>query len=238
MAALPLPPVGRGLGTGIVGCGGICFDMDGTLIDSEPVWTRAIASCCAAAGLVLTPDLLNACAGLDTAEGIRLVLRRNPGRDVDPASLGEAITHEVGARLRREPPVMPGADALLRELHRRGVPMALVSASPRILIRSVLDGLAWEPLFRLSLSTEEVGPGKPDPAVYAEALRRLDADPGASWAVEDTLAGLRSARGAGLRVVGIPSYPHEQQAIREAADAVFDSLAEAAPWLLANFPEA
>ena len=217
--------------------GGVCFDMDGTLIDSEPIWTRAIVSCCAAAGLVLAPDLLDACAGLATADGIRLVLRRNPGRDVDPVRLGEAIKDEVGERLRREPPVMPGADALLRELHRRGVPMALVSSSPRALIRSVLDGLAWEPLFRLSLSTEEVGPSKPDPAVYAEALRRLDANPAAGWAVEDTLAGLRSARGAGLRVVAIPSYPHESQAIREAADATFDSLAEAAPWLLAQFPK-
>ena len=174
MAVIQPLPVDRRIRLGIVGCGGVCFDMDGTLIDSEPVWTRAIASCCAAAGLVLTPDLLNACAGLDTAEGICLVLRRNPGRDVDPARLGEAIKNEVGARLRRDPPVMPGADALLRELHRRGVPMALVSSSPRILIRSVLDGLAWEPLFRLSLSTEEVGPGKPDPAVYAEALRLCD----------------------------------------------------------------
>ena len=236
MAVIQPLPVDRRIRLGIVGCGGVCFDMDGTLIDSEPVWTRAIASCCAAAGLVLTPDLLNACAGLDTAEGICLVLQRNPGRDVDPGRLGEAIKNEVGARLRRDPPVMPGADALLRELHRRGVPMALVSSSPRILIRSVLDGLAWEPLFRLSLSTEEVGPGKPDPAVYAEALRRLDADPAAGWAVEDTLAGLRSARGAGLRVAAIPSYPHESQALREAADAAFDSLAEAAPWLLARFP--
>lgn len=219
--------------------GALLFDMDGTLIDSEPIWTRAIASCFAAAGLVVTPDLLEDCAGLATADGIRLVLRRNPGLEVDPGRLGEAIKDEVGERLRREPPAMPGADALLRELHRRGVPMALVSSSPRRLIRSVLDGLAWEPLFRLTLSTEEVGPSKPDPAVYAEALRRLGADPGAGcWAVEDTMAGLRAARGAGLRVAVIPSYPHERQALRETAAAAFDSLTETAPWLLAQFPEA
>lgn len=218
--------------------GAILFDMDGTLIDSEPIWTRAIASCCTAAELALTPELLEACTGLATDDGIQLVLRHNPGRNVDPGRLGAAIKDEVIERLRREPPAMPGADALLRELHRRGVPMALVSSSPRRLIQSVLDGLAWEPLFRFSLSTEEVGPSKPDPAVYAEALRRLGGAPGEGWAVEDTMAGLRSARGAGLRVAVIPSYPHERQALRAAADAAFDRLTEAAPWLLEQFPEA
>jgi HAD superfamily hydrolase (TIGR01509 family) len=211
--------------------------MDGTLIDSEPVWVKAIETCCAKAGITVTPVLLAACAGLATADGIRLVLQHHSGhRGVDPEILGAAIKDQVWECLRRQPPVMSGADALLRELHRRGVPMALVSSSPRQLIQSVLDGLAWPPFFQFSLSTEEVGPSKPDPAVYVEAIRRLGASPAEGLAVEDTLAGLRAARGAGLFVVAIPSYPHEVGALRQAADAAFTSLAEATPWVLARFP--
>lgn len=217
--------------------GAALFDMDGTLIDSEPIWAQAIASCCEAAGLALTPELLDACAGITTADGIRLVLEHNPGSSVDPEELGKSIEHEVGEVLRQTPPLMLSADTLLHELHRRGVPMALVSSSPRWLVQTVLETLDWEPLFKVVLSTGEVGPGKPDPAAYTEALRRLGAAPERSWAVEDTMAGLQSARAAGLRVIAIPSYPSERKAMRELADATYGSLAEAVPCLLENFPE-
>ncbi len=212
----------------------VLFDMDGTLIDSEPVWVSSIRSCFAALDISVTPELEARTAGLSNADGIRLVLEANPGVDVDARVLAETITEAVAGRLLRQPCAMPGADALLRGLHTAGLPLALLSSSPRRLIDSVLDGQRWDGLFQLVLSVEEVGAGKPDPTIYREALRRLSVAPADALAVEDTLAGVLSARGAGVTVACIPSYAHERERLAQTADALFPTLAGAASWILAH----
>ena len=210
------------------------FDMDGTLVDSEPVWMDSIRACFAAVGITIDAALEARCAGLSNRDGIRLVLAAFPENKSDEADLARAITESVERARRRDPHVMPGADALLRELSRRGVPLALVSSSPRRLIDCVIEGQRWQGLFDVTLSTEEVGPSKPDPAVYLEALRRLGFAPAACLGIEDTMTGLRAAQAAGLMVLTVPSYFHEEAALRRAADLAFPSLEEAAPWILAR----
>ncbi len=212
----------------------ILFDMDGTLVDSEPVWTRSVRECFAAAGIRMTASLEAQCAGLSNRDGIRLVLDAFPESRVDCVALERAITETVERALLHDPHSMTGADALLRALQRRGVPMALVSSSPRRLIDCVIAGQRWNGMFDVTLSTEEVGPSKPDPAVYLEAIRRLGFAPSACLGVEDTMTGLRAARAAGLTVLAVPSYPHEDTALKRSADVAFSALAEAAPWILAQ----
>jgi HAD superfamily hydrolase (TIGR01509 family) len=185
----------------------VFFDMDGVLIDSEPVWQEAIDAVFGGLGIVLDAELKARTAGMGNEESVRLVLDRHPAVRADVRQVCARIDGAVLARIGEGIGAIPGADALVRELAAAGLPLALVSTSGPALMRAVVQAHRLDGLFRVVLSSEEVGPGKPDPAVYREALRRLGADAAAGVAIEDTVNGARSAHGAGLRVIGFTRDP-------------------------------
>jgi HAD superfamily hydrolase (TIGR01509 family) len=123
-------------------------------------------------------------------------------------------------------PLMPGA---VRVVHRAAEmwPVGLASSSPRPLIDLVLSVTGLRTAFAATVSTEEVGRGKPAPAVYLAAAERLDVHPRRCVAVEDSGNGLRAARAAGMVVVALPHprYPPEPEALA-AADLVIAGLDE------------
>ena len=180
----------------------VFFDMDGVLIDSEPVWQEEIAAVYAEVGLRLTPELMARTMGMGNEESVRLTLAHNPQVHVDVAEICRMIDARVLQRIGQGIGAIPGADDLVRALARDGVPLALVSTSGPALMQAVIRAHKLSGLFQVVLSSEEVGPGKPDPAVYREAIRRMQADAAASVAIEDTPNGARSASGAGLKVIG------------------------------------
>ena len=106
-------------------------------------------------------------------------------------------------------------------------PLALASSSNRAIFEEVLRLAGIEECFRATVSSEEVARGKPAPDVYLEAAHQLGVATGACAAVEDSHAGIRSAKSAGMRVVAIPnpSYPPDEEAL-QLADAVVGSLDE------------
>lgn len=185
----------------------VFFDMDGVLIDSEPVWIEAIDRVFGRLGVALTAVMKANTAGMGNLESVQDVLARHPGVQADAREICRQIDGTVLRRIEQGIGTIPGADALVRELAGRGVPLALVSTSGPALMAAVLRANRWEGLFRLVLSAEDVGPGKPDPAVYREAVRRMQADAAQSLAIEDTVNGARSAHGAGLRVIGFTRDP-------------------------------
>ncbi len=192
----------------------VFFDMDGVLIDSEPVWQEAIDQVFGGLGITLDSVLKVQTAGMGNAESVRLVLAGHPDVNADVREVCQQIDQVVLCRIGQGVGVIPGADALLRELAARGVPLALVSTSAPALMAAVLQANHWDGLFRVVLSSEDVGPGKPDPTVYREAICRMQADVTQSLAVEDTLNGARSAHGAGLRVIGFTRDPAVAAALR------------------------
>ncbi|MEI8242835.1 MAG: HAD family phosphatase [bacterium] len=185
----------------------VFFDMDGVLIDSEPVWQEAIDQVFGAWGITLDAATKAHTMGMGNDESVRLVLALHPHVSADVAEVCRRIDAVVLRRIGEGIGVIPGADDLVRLLAARGVPLALVSTSAPALIQAVVQAHRLEGLFRVVLSSEEVGPGKPDPAVYREAIHRLQADAAQSVAIEDTVNGARSAHGAGLRVIGFTRDP-------------------------------
>lgn len=184
----------------------VCLDMDGTLVDSDAAWLRATRAAFARHGMALTEAVYAETLGLDNASGVRAVLRHFPGSTLDEQTLVHALEEAIRAEFRRDVIPMPGANELLIQWKARW-PLALVSTSSAALIDAALEGLGWREHFVLRLSSEQVGPSKPDPAVYREAARRLGVDPAEALAVEDSLNGARSAHAAGLQVIGIASDP-------------------------------
>ena len=145
----------------------------------------------------------------------------------------EAINNEVVRRMtalyREQLPLLPGAREAVERLADR-VPLGIATSSNRPILELVLELAGLEEHFQVTVSSEEVGRGKPAPDVYLEAARRLGVAAERCAAIEDSHNGIRSAHAAGMRVVAIPNreFPPDAQALG-LADVVLDSLEELSP---------
>jgi sugar-phosphatase len=188
------------------GVSALLLDLDGTLVDSEPLHRRGYESFFAHKGWEL-PDL-----SVFTGRRAVDVFATEPGPwgGLDP----EAVLAEVLEHVPDEAAVaVPGARELIEAARAGGTPVAIVtSAGPAWVQRSLVESLTLElDSVDLVVTARDVEDGKPHPAGFALACRRLDADPAAALAAEDSPAGVRAALGAGVRQVhGIgTSHPRE-----------------------------
>lgn len=201
----------------------VCFDMDGTLVDSDAAWLRATGAAFARFGLTLAEAHYQETLGLDNEAGVRAVLRHFPDFRGSSIDLVKALETEIRSEFRRGVTPMPGAGALLARWKDRW-PLALVSTSSEALIDLAVQGLGWDSYFKVRLSSESVGPSKPDPAVYREAARLLGVEPAHALAIEDSLNGARSAHAAGMQVIGLASHSTLAQQLRPFVDELFHDL--------------
>jgi HAD superfamily hydrolase (TIGR01509 family) len=210
----------------------IVFDMDGVLIDSEPVWERVRRKFVADHGGRWAEDAQDRMMGMSTAEW-SAYMSEDFGLRLPPPQVAELVIAAMAAEYQAHLPLLPGAVEAVRSLSARW-PLAVASSAPKSLIEAVLDASALRPAFAAAVSSEEVSRGKPAPDVYLEATRRLGVPPVASAAVEDSTNGLRSAAAAGLTVIAVPrpEYPPAEDAIKQAR-VVLGSLTSLTPEVVA-----
>lgn len=181
------------------------WDMDGLLVDSEPLWTVAEQELAARLGGVLTPAVKAAIVGTRLEVAVPILLRHlgSPAGPPEVAQAASALLQRMTELLAADVPARPGAKVLLAELVAEGVPMALVSSSYRVLVDAVLvSGLGP---FAVTVAGDEVTRSKPDPEPYLTAAAALGADPRRCVVLEDSPAGVQSGQDAGCAVVGVPS---------------------------------
>jgi len=202
------------------------FDNDGLLLDTEDVWTRAQRDLFARHGREFTPEHKLAFVGVSgpaAARGYEELLAA-PGE-------GEALLDELHDLVLEEAAggaePMPGARELIAALAGNGIPLGLVSNSPREWVDTVLGPSGLAPRFSTILTPDDGLVHKPEPALYLEACRRLGAEPGRSVALEDTATGVAAAKAAGMLTIGVPSVAGVDLV---GADLVAPSLADAAVW--------
>jgi HAD superfamily hydrolase (TIGR01509 family) len=202
----------------------VVFDLDGVLVDSEPVWEEVRHGLVAERGGQWPADAQSRLMGMSTAEWARY-LSEELGVGMPAAQVAEVVIDRMAARYAYELPLLPGADEAVRRMHARWR-LGMASSSPRRLIDTVLATTGWDARFTVTVSTEEVPRGKPSPDVYLAVADHLTAMPPACVAVEDSTNGLRAAVSAGLTVIAIPQprYPPEVDALAGAA-AVLPDLA-------------
>ncbi|MEW9554018.1 HAD family hydrolase [Nonomuraea sp. NPDC050783] len=188
------------------------FDLDGVLVDSEPVWEEVRRAFVAGHGGTWQPDTQARLMGMSTGEWAAYL--HELGVRMAPDEIAREVVERMAARYRDEVPLMPGAVEAVRRLAGR-LTLGLASSSPRRLIEVVLDAAGLAECFAATVSTEEVERGKPAPDGYLEAARRMGVDPRGCVAVEDSSNGLRSAHAAGMRVVAVPHprYPPDPDAL-------------------------
>jgi len=203
----------------------VVFDLDGVLIDSEPVWEQVRRRVVAENGGHWAADTQDRLMGMSTGEWSRY-MSEELGVGLSPPAVADVVIEAMAARYLENLPLMPGAVAAVRRMAGRWT-VGLASSAPRSLIDTVLDAAGLRPVFAATLSTEEVAHGKPAPDAYLEAASRLAVAPGVCAAVEDSSNGLRSAAAAGLAVIAVPhpKYPPAPDALA-AARLVLDGLDE------------
>lgn len=208
------------------------FDLDGVLVDSEPVWEQVRRQVVAEHGGRWPPDAQRRLMGMSTTEWSRY-LSEDLGVGLPPDQVAALVIERMAARYTDHLPLLPGAIDAVRGIAERW-PLGLASSSPRTLIDAVLEAAALRPMFAATLSTEEVARGKPAPDVYLSVAERLGIRPDRCVAVEDSSNGLRSAGAAGMRVIAIPHprYPPDPDALR-VARLVLTSLADLTPTAVA-----
>jgi HAD superfamily hydrolase (TIGR01509 family) len=193
----------------------VVFDVDGVLVDSEPVWERVRRQFTADHGGRWPDDAQDRMMGMSTGEWSAYISADfGLARALPPARVAELVIAQMTAQYERHLPLLPGATDAVRALAGRW-PLAVASSAPAALIAVVLDASGLCPLFKAAVSSEEVPRGKPAPDVYLEAAARLGVPPGACAAVEDSSNGLRSAAAAGMAVIAVPrpEYPPAADAL-------------------------
>ncbi|MBA3347018.1 MAG: HAD family phosphatase [Actinobacteria bacterium] len=183
----------------------VVFDCDGLLLETESCWTRAEEELFAAYGKDFGDEEKRALIGTSTFAGSQILARllEQPGRANE---LGLELLDRVERRLLEDAVAFPGAVELVRELRAR-TPVAVASNTPGRLVRGALACAGVAELFEVVVAADEVAEPKPSPDVYLRACELLGAAPAESIALEDSPTGVAAARGAGMFVIGIPSFP-------------------------------
>lgn len=182
----------------------VIFDMDGLLVDSEPVWYRARIDVAQQYGRTWTATDQHAQAGVHTDVWVGALYDKLDGQLSREQVFEEIISRMVGYYEAGEVPILPGADEALATCSAR-YRVGLASGSPKRLIDACLTGADWSGYFEDLISSDELAHGKPAPDVYLELMRRMGLDAASSAVVEDSGAGIKSGKAAGTRVVAVPN---------------------------------
>jgi len=207
----------------VIPCCALILDMDGLMVDSEPLWFRVERDFARSRGGDWTEALAHACTGTGIGHTLR-TMQQALGFAVDPVRDAEAIVATFIERV-AELSLKAGCDELLAEARARAVPCAVASSSARPLVEATLGRFGLLDRFGAIVTGSCVERPKPAPDIFVEAARRLRAAPGECVVLEDSLAGVSAARAAGMRAIAVP----ERAPARFAglADAVVADLHEA-----------
>jgi HAD superfamily hydrolase (TIGR01509 family) len=216
--------------------GGVVFDLDGVLVESEHLWEENWTQHAAANDYVWLATDTATVQGMSVPEWSRYMVERI-GRG-QPEEIAEAVIDGmIGALHGGRVDLLPGAPEMVAAAAGR-VPVAVASSAPRRLIDAVLEATGLHPRFSAFVSSEEVPRGKPSPDVYLEAARRIGVPPQLCAAVEDSSNGIRAAAAAGMTVIALPNPVYQPKADALALCAkITASPDEVRSFLLERLPE-
>jgi len=181
----------------------VTFDMDGLLVDSEPLWFQAESAVMERLHGTWTHGDQDVLVGGSMPTTVAYLLSKSK-RPAPPAVVARWLLEAMVSLLRTGPvPVLPGAAELVAEVQAAGLPHALVTSSEPEVVDAVLAQL--DVAFPVIVCAADVAQAKPDPEGYLLAAAKLGADPGQSIALEDSVNGVTAAEAAGYRTVAVPS---------------------------------
>jgi beta-phosphoglucomutase len=231
LGVLPHAPDNTGLWEPEMADRAVIFDMDGVLVDSYSAHFQAWQRLAAKHGLEMTEAQFAATFGRTGREIILDLWGRRISPDQAAALDAEKETYYRQV-LQEHFPEMPGASRLLEELHQAGFALAVGSSGPSENVDLVVRRLAGGRLFDATVNGMEVGAGKPDPAIFLLAARKLGVTPAHCAVIEDAPSGVQAGLRAGMAVIAVTGTAAREKLLE--ADMVVDSLLELSPRLIAE----
>ena len=202
------------------------FDMDGLLIDSEPLWQEAEIAVFRSVGVMLTRELCRETTGLRLDEVVRYWYGRFPWRGPSLKAVEEEVLAVVGRLVIERGKPMPGVKGVVDLLRAANYELAVASSSPMGLIVATLKKFGLTEYFSVLHSADAEEKGKPHPAVYISTISRLGASPSDCLAFEDSVVGVHAAKAAGTRVIAVPDAANARDPGFAKADVVLSSLSD------------
>ncbi len=218
---------------GLPGVAAVLWDMDGTLVDTEPYWIESEFEIIEEHGGTWSHEHAMNLVGNDLLDSGRYI-HEHSGIDLEPSEIVEELLDRVMARVGTAVPWRPGATELLADLRSRGVRCALVTMSYRRFVAPILASLPGG-TFEVVITGDTVSQGKPHPEPYLKAAAILGVDPVETVAIEDSNTGARSAESAGCTVLvvenHVPVLPGERRVFATSlAGMTAEDLPAPLPW--------
>ncbi|MBM6605475.1 hexitol phosphatase HxpB [Enterobacteriaceae bacterium RIT814] len=206
------------------------FDMDGLLIDSEPLWDRAELDVMASLGVDISrrnelPDTL----GLRIDMVVELWFAQQPWSGPSRAEVTDLIINRAIALVEESRPLLAGAREAVALCKAQGLRVGLASASPLHMLEKVLEMFDLRSSFDALASAEKLPHSKPHPQVYMDCAAKLGVDPTACVALEDSVNGMIASKAARMRAIVVPAEENQQDARYALADVKLHSLTQLTP---------
>jgi mannitol-1-/sugar-/sorbitol-6-/2-deoxyglucose-6-phosphatase len=212
----------------------VIFDMDGLLIDSEPLWREAEVSLFNSLGVPLTEEMAHETTGLRTDSLVAYWHKRYPWKTPPQKEVGRLLEESVIKLVKEKGDAKPGVKKVFSIFSDNGLPIAIASSSPMALIETVIDKLGLAPYMSAVGSAHYEDFGKPHPAVYLSTAKKLGAAPENCLAFEDSVNGVLSAKAARMKCIAVPEPEFFEDKRYGIADIILNTLEDFTPRML-NF---
>ncbi len=179
----------------------IIFDLDGTIINSEPLWLEAGKQVLSEEGLLLTDKEMMRTEGLSTRDAVKLFYSRfkNPGKTIDEVT--KSINTRALELILGKGKLQPGIMDMIYLFSENNIPLAVASSTVKHLIDDILVHFSLNKYFSVVCSAESEPYGKPHPGIYLTAAKKLNADPEKCVAIEDSFYGMIAAKAARMKLI-------------------------------------
>lgn len=202
----------------------VIFDMDGLLIDSEPLWKEAEIKVFNEVGVPLTFEMANQTTGLRTDEVVRYWHRQYPWGSPSQEEVHRQIDETVLELIKQKGVPKEGVSEIIAVCEQLGLPMAIASSSATTIINAVIEKIGIGRKLKIIHSAEFEPFGKPHPGVYINAAQKLGIDPHACLTFEDSANGVLSAKAAKMHCIAVPEPELRQDKRYGIADIIVESL--------------
>lgn len=202
----------------------IIFDMNGVIINDERIHQESWRQYCQKHGFSLTEDEFKHQVFGRTEKEILEYLYK---KEVTPEELEKDSNERVALSIQIFQPqlqIMEGLDTLLENLYQNNIPLAIATSSRNRYLDFILDGLSIRKYFKVIVTAQDITKGKPDPEIYLKTANQLNIDAKDCIVFEDTISGIKSAKAAGMKVIGVATT-HSKEEL-ESANSVIHSFTE------------